>query len=402
MRIAILSAVESIGGDNLSPRGHVRIAGKSLLQHQMDLALAMGCSKIACISMGLPNELVSLQHMADAAEIPFRCIRDIRALSAWVSASDELLVIQDGLAVTPEAAASLSMKSRSILTFPEKEGTEAGFERIDRQASWAGIMLVPGALVERLADLPDDFDIASSLLRTALQAGVRSQPLDIALLGGGGWSILADDKAIAEFSSQWIGSLSPSVTPLSPVRWAAEAGAKRMLQRASDPERAANTLFALGCVALLIAIGAIGFEAYVAAFSGVALSVFGFTAANTLRRMIFGGTTQNPAKALSRVALQNVAIDAVMIGILVAASPPLKMAATVFALLVLLGMVRIIAIRGREVLWPWLSDAMTDRGLIAMICAFAAYFDVLVPVIQLLALAMIFAELGRNYRSQLT
>ena len=65
-------------------------------------------------------------------------------------------------------------------------------------------------------------------------------------------------------------------------------------------------------------------------------------------------------------------------------------------------MVRIIAIRGREVLWPWLSDAMTDRGLIAMICAFAAHFDVLLPVIQLLALAMIFAELGRNYRSQLT
>ena len=402
MRIAILSAVESIDGDNLSPRGHVRIGGKSLLQHQMELALSLGCSKVACISMGLPAELVSLQHMADAAKVQFRCIRDIRALSAWVSASDELLVIQDGLAITPANSATLALKKRSILTFPEKEGTDAGFERIDRQASWAGIMIVPGSLVERLTDLPDDFDIPSSLLRSALQAGVPSQPLDAALIGGRGWAILTEEKSIAEFSGQWISSLSPSFSPASPVRWMAELGAKQILQRNTDPARAANLLFGAACLALLMAAGAIWYEAFSFAFVSVALAVFGFATANALRRMIAGDSGNGPAKLLSGPALQNIGVDCLLVAIVAAAAPPLKMAASVFALLALIGMLRIIAVKGRQVLWPWLSDVMTDRGLIAIICALAAYFDVLVPVIQLVALVIIFAELVRNYRSQLT
>ncbi len=402
MRIAILSAVESIDGDNLSPRGHVRIGGKSLLQHQMELALFLGCGKVACISMGLPAELVSLQHMADAAEVQFRCIRDIRALSAWVSASDELLVIQDGLAITPANSATLALKNRSILTFPEQEGTDAGFERIDRQASWAGLMLVPGSLVERLTDLPDDFDIPSSLLRSALQAGVPSEPLDPALIGGRGWAILTGEKSIADFVGQWIASLSPSISPASPIRWTAEQGAKQILQRTADPARAANLLFGAACLALIMAAGAIWYDAFSFAFVSVALAVFGFTTANALRRMIAGDSVVEPAKLFSAPALQNVGVDSMLLAIVAAAAPPLKLAASVFALLTLLGMIRIIAVKGHQVLWPWLSDAMTDRGLIALICALAAYFDVLIPVIQLFALVIIFTELVRNYRSQLT
>lgn len=401
MRIALLSAVESIDGANLSPRGHARIGGKSVLQHQMELAITAGCEKIACLSQGLPTELAALQKLADRADVQFRCIRDIRALSAWVSANDDVLVIQDGLAVTPDLARELVLSSRIILTFPATEGVEAGFERIDRDISWAGIMQVPGSLVEKLNDVPDDFDVQSSLLRLALQSGVRRAALDPVRIGQGNWAILADQRAVDRFSQGWIGALTSTVSAASPVRWLAERSARLILQRHADPLRVASMLTVASGLSLSGAMLSAALESVATGFAALTVSVFGFAMAQAIRAMVNGDAAQ-PGRTVSAPAVFMLLVDAAFVSLVAVSVPKLKLAGALFAALVLIGLIRIVALKGRAVLWPALSDAVTDRGTIATLCVVAALLEMLVPTLQALALWIIACELLRNYRAQLT
>lgn len=401
MRIALLSAVESIDGANLSPRGHARIGGKSVLQHQMELAITAGCEKIACLSQGLPTELAALQKFADKADVQFRCIRDIRALSAWVSANDDVLVIQDGLAVTPDLARELALSSRIILTFPATEGVEAGFERIDRDTSWAGIMQVPGSLVEKLNDVPDDFDIQSSLLRLALQSGVRRAGLDPARIGQGNWAILADQGAVDRFAWGWISTLTSSVSPAAPARWLAERCARLILQRHADPLRIASMLTIAAGVALSGAMLAAALESVATGFVALTVSVFTFAMAQATRAMVNGDAAQ-PGRIVSAPLGFILLVDTAFVALVAVSVPKLKLAGALFATLALIGLIRIVALKGRAVLWPMLSDAVTDRGTIATLCVAAALLDILVPTLQALTLLIIASELLRNYRAQLT
>src|SRR3546814_11072034 len=59
----------------------------------------------------------------------------------------------------------------------EDDGDE-GFERIDATARWAGLALLPGTMVREVSRRFGDWDLQSTLLRTAVQSGAARMTWD--------------------------------------------------------------------------------------------------------------------------------------------------------------------------------------------------------------------------------
>jgi len=236
-------------------RAFLRVGGISIARQQAVLALHLRCERVVCIAGGLSPDLLDIQHLVEASGAGFHVIGDGRGLARLVTAVDEVIVFDDGLFTSTTQAASLLEEGQAVLVQPVEAGLAAGFERIDLNHASAGAMRLPGRLVERLSDLPADCDVASALLRIALQAGIRQRQIPIPGQDGLFWTLLLYDAWLHALEPQWVrhrtrdeGALSPAravalgiVRGLGPAMLHAGSGARTVVFGA-----AAMALMALG------------------------------------------------------------------------------------------------------------------------------------------------------------
>ncbi|WP_310530600.1 hypothetical protein [Novosphingobium sp.] len=187
-----------------APRAYLRLGGATLAHHQLALALAAGCERIACLAKAFDPELAALQREAERAGARFHMISGGRALSGLVTASDELLVLGEGVVVSPVDALELIAQAPAVLVLPAETAVPQGFERIDINHAGAGLMLLPGRLVERLNDLPPDADPASALLRIALQAGISQRMVPQSVSNDGRWLLVQDEAQAHAAEDRWM------------------------------------------------------------------------------------------------------------------------------------------------------------------------------------------------------
>ena len=202
MRSALISmSGQPRGGDGKAP---LAVAGKSLAQRQLDFALAAGCESVIALGDGGSAEAIALRHAAEAAGARFQAIRDSHGLLGAVRAEDELLALAPGLLPEAEAALEVLGKGKVVLVLPAGAGTAAGFERIDLERAWAGALVVGGAHVERLSDLPADIEPASALVRIALQGHVKERRLPDDLIADGSWTVLREGAVMQAAEQGWV------------------------------------------------------------------------------------------------------------------------------------------------------------------------------------------------------
>lgn len=227
-----------------------------MLRQQVRLALALQCERVVCIGTGLSPELLELQHKVEKAGASFHVIGGPRALVGLVTATDEVIALEDGLLAPPAELAGLLERGQAVLVQPIEQGLEAGFERIDLNHASAGAMRVPGRLVERLADLPPDCNAISALQRIALQAGVAQHSIPGAGLRGPIWALMRQESDAIAMEPLWIRLRTHDDRPLGPSRWLALAGVRRFGPALLHAGSGA-TMLALGAAALaLLGLGA--------------------------------------------------------------------------------------------------------------------------------------------------
>lgn len=210
LRIALLSASAEhpdFPGERLAFR---RFVGKTVLAHQIELAAALECEKIICFASGLSEDMVACQKLAEQAGAKFSLIESNRQFASLVTAADQLFILADGLLCDAAITLDLLGKQTGILALPAEDAVPLGHERIDQNTAWAGVMHVHGSLAEKLNQLPEDSDATSALLRIALQSGVKTKPLDGALLKEGHWSLNETASARTIREKAWFARL---VTP---------------------------------------------------------------------------------------------------------------------------------------------------------------------------------------------
>lgn len=366
MRTALLSAIERTPEGTL--RAFLAMGGRPVIAWQLDLAIKLGCERVACLCEGTTPELIDLQRQAESAGLRFNLVRGPLQLVGLVSADHEIVALADGLMIDPALATGLVANQRGIAALPADRGISAGFERIDADHAWGGILAARGNIVERLADLPPDSDAIALLLRLALQAGTKRLELDNAALDSGELILASSADKVDERERALLDSSTAAVSWAGPGRALARLLARRLVPGAlqKGPTIALGLSAALSAAA--IALAAMGNGAIAVPLLALgAFTLATMQALRSIKQKLLGKEVDRKTQSII-----NALFDIVIIAVLTLPTAAFMLPRRVFLPLVLIGVLRVVA-QGAK---PACSALLSDRTLLLVLLVPAAVIGV--------------------------
>ena len=401
MRVALLSTLEPSADDATTPRGLLRLGGRSIAHHQLATALALGCERVICLADGLPGEVIAIQHAAERAGASFQVTDDGRAVAQLVKPDDDLLVFADGLVAAPEAVSTLLGGRSGVVVQPVESGMAAGYERIDLNHAGGGVMRLPGRLAAGLADLPGEWNPVSALLRIAVQSSLRQVVLPQSLSGNGRWTLVRSDGEAHRLEPAWLRQHTVRRDGTGPGRWLAA----RLVERLGPALLHAGTqphIVALGAAILaLLALGSAWFGTYAAAFAGLGFAWLVHRSAAILAR-VHSEPAVGASRWLNAESGYDILLDISLVAVAawrLGASHPVADAYVVggFTGLVVLGLLRLLPSLFPDAAWSgWLEDRLVLALLLATASLTAVFGLALMGAgLALLAFGLIAAHEAR-------
>lgn len=399
MLVALLSSQELASDAGSMPRGFLRVGGQSILSRQVDFALKSGCEKIVCLVNELSPEIVDIQHRVERAGAVFHAVRSAINLGGMVSIADDLLVISDGLAFDDDIATAHIGPHRSVLTVLADPSVGAGFERLDQDRAWAGIMVIAGALVEKLSEMPDDIDPQSSLLRLALQNGTGGVPLPENTVSDSRWTLASSADLARDFETRWLSDRT-DVAPLFAPTYSLSDRAAIAVTKKHPNLRLVTTLGHVGTWALLSVAALAGYFGYPSLGFGIAaLAAFSRRFAGTLS-VVLGNAPATSPKIASQASL--VALDILLIFLCVVSTLAHDQIEMAFAAAVLFGLLRMTELTTGSSWWGSWQAFVSDRGILSLGFLAFTFSGIFMLVVQMLAMVALMVLLLENYRARLT
>lgn len=390
MRIALLSTLDRDPRPGSPRPAFANFAGAMVVERQLDLALLMGCERVVCLVDAVEREIVELQHRAECAELKFRAIRQPSRLAGMVTADDELLVIDTGILPDDETVKT-ALSKKGILAFPADIAVPLGYERIDLGFAWAGTMLIPGYLVEKLSDLPDDIDLPSALMRLALQTGGQVIPLDRNLLTEGSWHLNADRAALDLREKRWIDSQRRRIAFRAPGLAVAERAGARLTRDIVGRSAEPIPVIAAGtCMLAATVLGIVGYPAIAIGLTSAA-ALFAHMG-GVVERIATRGRPKSKPNLLRKTV--DYLIDPLFIMLLVLSAPEELGFLRGFVPLVLIGLLRLGERHASE---PWRAT-YADRILLGMLIAPAAFAGFSTEMAAAIALLVLATRFFRPFR----
>ena len=173
-------------------RALLPLAGHTLFEYQARCAAAAGAAPIVVVVERISPALKAAIERLRAEQVLVTAVSDGAEAASRFEAGSDVLLIADGVAADMNDLSRVAgAEGPLILTVPDDED-HAGFERIDSERRWAGVARIDANLLGATAAMLGDWDLQSTLLRRAIQAGV---PLAAAASGAGAGPLLAEDEA---------------------------------------------------------------------------------------------------------------------------------------------------------------------------------------------------------------
>ena len=378
--------MDAAAGEAAGPRAFLKVGAGTVARHQLALALALDCTLVICLARELAPEVVELQHVAEQAGARFHAVTGPRALIPLITANDEVVVISDGLLASPRSALPLLEANNAVLLQPVESGMAAGFERIDLNNASAGLMRIPGRLVERLADLEPDVDPISTLTRVALQSGIAQRQVPAEAREGVRWSIVRSETEASVLEPGWIALHNGAAGPVSPgsllARLVVRQAGPAMLHAGSGGNLPSIAAIALGVIAL--GQGWLGWTIAALVLNAIAWVGLNYGA------MLRGIERESLCRGADRWPRDAIFLwlhDAILVAILVwnPVFPPwLGLLQRAFAPVMLICILRMLP-RFFSARWIALVE---DRALLALVLAIAAGFGRLSTVVPIVAVIL--------------
>jgi len=178
-------------------RALLPLAGRTLLEYQARCLAAAGAAPLVVLVERVPlalNEAFQRLRSEGIAVIP---VSDGNEAASRFEAGSQLILLADGIAPDMEDMGRLMEEGENaVLTVPDDEPHQ-GFERIDGSHRWAGIAKVEASMLGATAAMLGDWDLQSTLLRRAIQAGARLLPSSVG--DGRGPFLASGEDAMAGF-----------------------------------------------------------------------------------------------------------------------------------------------------------------------------------------------------------
>lgn len=146
-------------------------AGMTVIEYQARLLVAAGVSQIVVVVARLTPELLGAVARIGRRGVAVDTVRSAGEAAARLHPLARLLVLADGLITTESVLIPLAREpGDTLLVVPEGEAA-AGYELIGGGDAWAGIAHLDSGRLADVAAMPRDYDVQSSLLHIAAQAG---------------------------------------------------------------------------------------------------------------------------------------------------------------------------------------------------------------------------------------
>lgn len=154
-------------------RATLQVAGRTLVERQVRLAVAVGAEPVVVVVERVTASLSAALDGVRAEGVTVVLARDAAEAAEAVHSNDRVLLVGDGL-VAPEVviARLVAQDGNAILVVPDLR-VDDRYERIDAQSRWAGLALIDGEMLKQTAAMLSDWDLQSTLLRRAVQSGAR-------------------------------------------------------------------------------------------------------------------------------------------------------------------------------------------------------------------------------------
>ena len=174
---ALISATREAREPGVALRATFWLAGRTLVERQARLAAGAGASLIVILVESFPAELVQAVERLRKEGLEVVTARTAAEAAAAVAPGMRLMLVADGFVGDRSHIERLMGADRPVLLAVTDRGFDDKFERIDGDTRWAGLALIDADLLRDAAMMPGDWDLQSTLLRRALQTGVKPLPL---------------------------------------------------------------------------------------------------------------------------------------------------------------------------------------------------------------------------------
>lgn len=186
------------------PLAAMDVAGLSVLERQVVLARRLGAEQLLVVAERMPPGLaVALDHIGESV----RVVRTAAAVAGEFDDDDLVLTFQEGLLAdeTP-ATALIGETAAPLLAVSVGEPAYGCAERLDSESFWAGLAIYAAPMVRQVAAEIGEWDLQSTLLRTAAGAGVPRVELHIERAA---WRFVGEASSASALSAQLIQETRP-------------------------------------------------------------------------------------------------------------------------------------------------------------------------------------------------
>ena len=175
--IALLCIGEVADQDNVAFSPLSLLYGKPVIHHFIKALQGVGVSRF-CIGIDtVPGALLSYRDSVAAEGLNIEFVREPAALSALLDANSRVLVIRADTLWNTSLVKSMLSRGGPFIAAVEERAENQIFERIDLNNRWSGLAVLERRTLDALPQMPEGWDMASALLRQAVQDGVPLLPV---------------------------------------------------------------------------------------------------------------------------------------------------------------------------------------------------------------------------------
>jgi hypothetical protein len=149
------------------------VYGQPVLHHTIKSLQNIGIKRFFVGTDHFSGSLISYTDAAKSLDVDLTIIREPQVISAQVDDDTRILVLDGNIIWSPNLLNDALLEGSTLIASVEQCDDNEGFERIDLNSRWAGMAIFEKSTLAALTQLPNGWDMASSLLRQGLQEGAR-------------------------------------------------------------------------------------------------------------------------------------------------------------------------------------------------------------------------------------
>ncbi|MBB5708975.1 hypothetical protein [Sphingomonas xinjiangensis] len=159
--------------------------GMTLLEYQVRLLVGAGAQQVLIAVGRMTPALLAAINRASRRDIALEVVRSAEEAAEKMTPGTRVLVLADGLVTTDPVMDRMGSEGPEALLVTDQADSPAAIERLDMRDCWAGMARISLGQLKKIAEMPDDYDFQSALLRVASQSGADHVPLTGGWLRGG-------------------------------------------------------------------------------------------------------------------------------------------------------------------------------------------------------------------------